>query len=104
MSFNSSDMNTFSQVSLIDQFEQAIEKLMQVLRKLNITNKIKAVKSEATEITKVDESKTQALKLKYKLMNEVYTICSIVMILLMFSHTVEIVQYQDTKLWSQQCC
>jgi len=57
-------------------------KLTQVLKKVNTTNKHEDVNPEATKHVKAEKSKTQASKLKYKLVNEVYVTCYVTIILL----------------------
>lgn len=54
---NSPGMNASSQVGSIGRFEQAIEKLVQVLGKLDTADKAEAAKPEAAEVTKADEPK-----------------------------------------------
>lgn len=46
--------------------------MIEVLKKMNITNKHEDIKSETTEHIKAEKQKLRVLKLKYKLVDEVY--------------------------------
>lgn len=61
------------QVSNIDHFEHALEKLRRVLEKIDGTTTTSGnVKNEPAENTKVKKPKTRASKLEHKLVEEVY--------------------------------
>ena len=57
------------QVSIIDRFEHAVEKLVQALEKVD---KTEDAKLKVTKHVEAEKPQIQALKLEYKLVDEVY--------------------------------
>ena len=71
------------QVGIIDRFEHAIEKLVQALEKVDIRSKIKDAKLKVIKHVKAKKPRIRALKLEYKLVDEVYVSSCIATTLLM---------------------
>lgn len=60
------------QVSIIDRFEQAVEKLVRALEEVDTRNKIEDAKPEVTKHVEAEKPRIRASKLEYKLVDEVY--------------------------------
>lgn len=79
---DSSRVHVFTRVETINCFEQALVKLAQVLEKVDTMNKCEDANPETTKHVEAEKPKTQASKLKYKLVNKVYVTCYVTTILL----------------------
>jgi ribosome recycling factor len=61
-----------ARVETVDPFERALVKLVQVLEKVDATSKREDANPEATKHVEAEKQKLRALKLEYKLVDEVY--------------------------------
>ena len=76
------DVHGSPQISSVERFEHAVEKLVQALEKVDARNKTEDAKLEATKHVEAEKPKIRASKLEYKLVDEVYAGSSMATILL----------------------
>lgn len=65
-------MHKSLQARTINHFEHVVKKLIWALEKVDTKNKPEDAKLEASKHIEAEKPKIQALKLKYKLVDEVY--------------------------------
>ena len=65
-------MQVLPQVGIIDRFENAVEKLVRALEKVEARNKTEDAKLEVTKHVEAEKPRIRASKLEYKLVDEVY--------------------------------
>lgn len=79
---NSPGVQGSLRVDTIERFEHAVEKLTQVLKKVEATSKCKDIKSNPIKQIEAGKPKIRASKQEYKLVDEVYVPCFMVTIVL----------------------